>query len=124
MEREEGRDLRRGAGSGERGAGCCLDCSLLPAPCSLKESDFGNAPARTHRAAAAWHFIRRILTDIRGAVPLHAFEGLRHWRRRGQAIAAIHALDDRILRDIGIDRNTIRESVDAMIQAEAGGRVS
>jgi uncharacterized protein YjiS (DUF1127 family) len=57
-------------------------------------------------------------------VPLHAFEGLRRWRRRNRAINELGALNNRLLRDIGIDRNHIRETVDAMLQAETGARSS
>ena len=80
------------------------------------------APARTRRTAAAGRFARRFLTDVGGAVPLHAFEGLRRWRRRNRAITELGALNNRLLRDIGIDRNHIRETVDAMLQAERGAR--
>ncbi len=66
------------------------------------------------------------MTDIRPVVPLHAFEGLRRWWRRGkatakrrQAIAELDALGDRVLQDIGVNRRSIRELVDAQLQAEA-----
>ena len=82
------------------------------------------APARARRSAAAGRLARRILTDIGGAVPLRSFEGLRRWRRRSRAINELGALNNRLLRDIGIDRNQIRETVDAMLQAETGDRTS
>ncbi len=66
------------------------------------------------------------MTDIRGGLPLRAFEGFRRWRRKSQAIAyrrhaiaELEALDDRILEDIGVNRRSIRELVDAQLQAEA-----
>ncbi len=66
------------------------------------------------------------MTDIRGAVVPRAFEGLRRWRRRDKAvadrrkaIAELDALDDRTLQDIGVDRRSIPELVDAQLQAEA-----
>ncbi len=66
------------------------------------------------------------MTGSRGGVLLHAFEGLRRWRRRGKAIAKrrwaiaeLDALDDRTLEDIGVNRRSIRELVDAQLQAEA-----
>ena len=66
------------------------------------------------------------MTGIRRVVPPHAFEGLRRWRRRGkaiakrrQAIAELDALGDRVLQDIGVNRRSIRELVDAQLQAEA-----
>ncbi len=83
-----------------------------------------SAPARTRRAAAAREFTRRILTDVGGAVPLHAFDGLRRWRRRNRAITELGALNNRMLRDIGIDRSHIQETVDAMLQAETEARTS
>ncbi len=67
-----------------------------------------------------------MVTDIGGGVPLRALEGLRRWRRRRQtiakrrrAIAELHALDDRVLQDIGVDRRAIPELVDAQIRFEA-----
>ncbi len=66
------------------------------------------------------------MTDIRGAVVPRAIEGLRRWRRqdkavvdRRKAIAELDALDDRTLQDIGVDRRSIPELVDAQLQAEA-----
>ncbi len=66
------------------------------------------------------------MTGTHGGVLLHAFEGLRRWRRRGKAIAKrrramaeLDALDDRTLEDIGVNRRSIRELVDAQLQAEA-----
>ncbi len=82
------------------------------------------APARARRSAAAGRLARRILTDIGGAVPLHAFEGLRRWRRRNRAITELGAFNDHLLRDIGIDRNLIPGAVDAMLRAETGVRTS
>ncbi len=65
------------------------------------------------------------MTDIRGAAPLRAFEGLRRWRRKSELAASRHkriaeldALDDRTLQDIGVDRRAIPELVDAQLQAE------
>ncbi len=76
------------------------------------------ASAFKRHTAAAGRFVRSILADIGGAVPLHAFEGLRRWRRRSKAIAELGALNSHILRDIGVSRGSIREVVDAMLQAE------
>ncbi len=74
------------------------------------------APAKARRAGPARRFVRNILTDIGGAVPLHAFEGLRRWQKRRKAIAELNALDDFRLRDIGISRGSIRELVDAQLR--------
>ncbi len=66
------------------------------------------------------------MTATHGGALLHAFEGLRRWRRKSQAIAyrrhaiaELEALDDRTLEDIGVNRRSIRELVDAQLQAEA-----
>ncbi|MHA1152861.1 MAG: hypothetical protein ACTSQ7_09395 [Alphaproteobacteria bacterium] len=66
------------------------------------------------------------MTDIRAGVPLSAFEALRRWHQRRQAnakrrraIAELDGLDDRILQDIGVNRRSIRDLVDAQLQAEA-----
>ncbi len=77
------------------------------------------APAKARRSGPARRFARDILTDIRGAVPLRALEGLRHWHRRRKAIAELGALNDRMLKDIGVSRGTIRELVDAQLRFEA-----
>ncbi len=65
------------------------------------------------------------MTEFRGAVVRGAFEGLRRWRRRDKAvanrrkaIAELDALDDRTLQDIGVNRRSIRDLVDAQLQAE------
>ena len=66
------------------------------------------------------------MTDIGGGRRLRAFEGLRRWRRKSKAIAyrrhaiaELDALDDRILQDIGVNRRSIPELVDAQLQDEA-----
>lgn len=66
------------------------------------------------------------MTDILGGALLRAFEGLRRWRRRDKAgaerrraIAELEGLDDRTLQDIGVNRRSIRDLVDARLQAEA-----
>lgn len=38
-----------------------------------------------------------------------------HWRRRNIAIAQLEALDNRILRDIGLERGQIASAVDGML---------
>ncbi len=77
-------------------------------------------PAKSRRAGPTGRFVRHVLTDIRGAVPLHAFEGLRRWHKRRKAIAELGALDNHMLRDIGIRRGSIREVVDAQLRLHAG----
>ncbi len=66
------------------------------------------------------------MTGTHGGVLLHAFKGLRRWRRRGKtiakrrrAIAELDALDDRVLQDIGVNRRSIPELVDAQLRHEA-----
>ncbi len=77
------------------------------------------APAKTRRAGPARRFVRDILADIGGAVPLRALDGLRHWHQRRKAIAELGALDDRMLKDIGVSRGSIRELVDAQLRQRA-----
>ncbi len=67
------------------------------------------------------------MTDILSGLRLGAFEGLRRWRCRRQAIAhrrnaiaELDALDDRVLQDIGVNRRSIPDLVDAKLQAGAG----
>ena len=66
------------------------------------------------------------MTDIRGGLPLPAFEALRRWHKRRKAIAKrrraiaeLGALDDRTLQDIGVNRRSIPELVDAQLRHEA-----
>ncbi len=77
------------------------------------------APAKTRRTGPARRFARDILTDIGGAVPLRALDGLRRWHQRRKAITELSALSDRTLRDIGVSRGSIRELVDAQLRFEA-----
>ncbi len=77
------------------------------------------APAKARRAGPARRFVHHLLTDIGGAVPLRALEGLRHWHKRRKAIAELGALDDRMLKDIGVSRGAIRELVDAQLRPKA-----
>ncbi|MCH6588275.1 MAG: DUF1127 domain-containing protein [Proteobacteria bacterium] len=76
-------------------------------------------PVKARRAGPARRFARDILTDIGGAVPLRALDGLRRWHKRRKAIAELSTLDDRTLRDIGVSRGSIRELVDAQLRFEA-----
>ncbi|MEE8501058.1 MAG: DUF1127 domain-containing protein [Kiloniellales bacterium] len=78
-------------------------------------------PATVRRNRAAPGFVRRLVTDIGGAVPSHTFQALRRWHKRGKAIRELSALNNRTLKDIGIARGSIRESVDALFRAEAEG---
>ena len=45
----------------------------------------------------------------------NAIDAVRTWRRRRAAIAELSRLDDRLLNDVGIDRNEIRAAVDGML---------
>ena len=78
-------------------------------------------PRKARRSPAAPGLARRLVTDIGGAVPLRAFQALRHWRRRGKAVGELSALDNHMLKDIGISRGSIRELVDAQLRLDAGG---
>ncbi len=81
--------------------------------------DHRPAPARTRRAGRARRLARDILTNIGGAVPLHAFARLRRWHKRRKAITELSTLDDRTLQDIGVSRGQIRELVDAQLRFDA-----
>lgn len=66
---------------------------------------------------------------VDGAIRVHAYkavsavaelvantvDAVRRWRRRRAAIAELSRLDDRLLNDIGIDRNEIRAVVNGML---------
>ncbi len=80
--------------------------------------------AKSRRPGPAGRFLRDVLTDIRGAVPLHAFEDLRRWHKRRKAIAELSTLDDRMLKDIGISRGSIRDVVDSQLRFQTGARIS
>ena len=43
---------------------------------------------------------------------------IHHWHARRRTIAELAALDDRTLKDIGIDRSEIRRLVDGLLAAE------
>ena len=77
-------------------------------------------PGKPRRNRAEPGLARRLVADISGTVPLRAFQALRHWRRRGKALRELNALDNRVLKDIGVERGSIRELVDARLQAEIG----
>ncbi len=73
------------------------------------------ASVKTRRSGPAGRFVRNVLSDIRGAMSLHAFEDLGLRLRRRKAIAELDALDNRTLEDIGINRRSIPEVVDAQL---------
>jgi uncharacterized protein YjiS (DUF1127 family) len=75
------------------------------------------ASVQTHRPGPTGRFIRNVLADIGGAVPLHPFEGFRRWQKRRKAIVELGALDSRLLQDLGIHRSQIRDVVNAQLQA-------
>ena len=72
-------------------------------------------PGKVRRNRAAPGITRRLLTDIGGAVPSHPFQALHRWHKRGKAIRELSALDNRTLRDIGVERGNIRDLVDAQL---------
>ncbi len=78
------------------------------------------ASVQTHRPGRpgpTGRFLRNVLADIGGAVPLHLFAGLRRWQKRRKAMTELGALDNRLLRDLGIRRGQIRDVVTAQLQA-------
>jgi uncharacterized protein YjiS (DUF1127 family) len=76
-------------------------------------------PGKVRRNRAAPGIVRRILSDIGGAVPPHPFQDLSRRHRRRERIAELDALDDHILQDIGVNRRSIPELVDARLRLEA-----
>jgi len=80
------------------------------------ERDFGTRENNSDRRR------HPILTGVVGAVRA-VVRGFMQWRRRHTAINALYALDDAMLKDIGLHRSQI---VDAVYRAErrgiAGGR--
>ncbi len=70
---------------------------------------------------------RRLVADIAGGTPLRGIEtgvsrlveGSRAAHRRRAAIGELSALDDCILQDIGVNRRSIPELVDAQLRLEA-----
>ena len=77
-------------------------------------------PAKSRRGGPLRRLFRDVLSDIGGAVPPHAFEGLRRWQRRRNTVTELTALDDHMLRDIGIPRGSIRERVNLQLRLQAG----
>lgn len=49
------------------------------------------------------------------ALAVGAIESYRHWRTRRTAVRELRALDDRLLRDIGINRGDIENAVDGLL---------
>ena len=87
------------------------------------------AVGRRLHAEAFAHHGRQALSGLERLLAL-SFEllggSLRAWRRRQtrrQSIAALRALDDRLLRDIGMHRSEIPAIVEASEAAEASGEV-
>lgn len=76
-------------------------------------------PGRVRRNRAAPGIVRQILSDIGGAVPPLPFQDLSHQHRRRKGIAELDALDDHILQDIGVNRRSIPELVDAQLRLNA-----
>ena len=52
------------------------------------------------------------------------FQGLRKWHRRQLAIRQLHALDDRILKDIGVSRAEIDSLVNDLVSGDQSRRRS
>ncbi len=64
----------------------------------------------------AWH---DIMSESRGSSRQWLRSVMRKWQRR-KMIAALEAMDDRLLRDIGIYRGDIRRVVDGFDDRELG----
>ncbi len=69
-----------------------------------------NGPVDEAISVYAYKAVNAILDGV-GSVT----DALRAWRQRRAAIAELSRLDDRLLNDIGIDRNEIRTVVNGML---------
>ncbi len=54
-----------------------------------------------------------------GRAIVGAFEGFKRWRTRQASIRELAALDDHMLRDIGIHRSEIRSVVEGLLKGDA-----
>ncbi len=54
-----------------------------------------------------------------GRAIVGAFEGFKRWRTRQASIRELAALNDHLLRDIGIHRSEIRSVVDGLLKGDA-----
>ena len=58
-----------------------------------------------------------------GRAIVGAFEGFKRWRTRQASIRELSALNDHMLRDIGIHRSEIRSVVGGLLKGDAGRTV-
>jgi uncharacterized protein YjiS (DUF1127 family) len=73
------------------------------------------AQAMAEAIGAGWRGIRRGLSGLAGLVRAHLLEPIgRRWQRQ-QALAALAAMDDRLLADIGLRRGDIVLAVDGRL---------
>ena len=73
------------------------------------------AQAAAEAIGAGWRGIRRGLTGLAGLIRRHLFEPLARRSERRKAQAALAALDDRLLADIGLRRSDIQLAVDGRL---------
>ncbi len=74
--------------------------------------------AKTGRAQAVRQALRGLIRGSVGAVR-HGAEALQRWHRRRVGYRELMALDDRLLRDIGLRRDQIPAAVDGLWRHES-----
>jgi uncharacterized protein YjiS (DUF1127 family) len=73
------------------------------------------AQAMAEAIGAGWRGIRRGLTGLAGLVRGYLIEPIRSRSQRQRAVAALAAMDDRLLADIGLRRGDIVLAVDGRL---------
>jgi uncharacterized protein YjiS (DUF1127 family) len=73
------------------------------------------AQAMAEAIGAGWRGIRRGLSGLTGLVRAHLLEPIGRRLQRQQALAALAAMDDRLLADIGLRRGDIVLAVDGRL---------
>jgi uncharacterized protein YjiS (DUF1127 family) len=73
------------------------------------------AQAMAEAIGAGWRVIRRGLASLTGLVRRHLIEPIRSRSQRQRAVAALAAMDDRLLADIGLRRGDIVLAVDGRL---------